>query len=157
MTEIKRRGFLAGTAAVAGACACGAGACKMITGVGDTPAIPAGAYMVQDNKVQVALDKTPELAKVGGSVKIEDENLPTPIIIARTGDREYAAVSMKCTHGDRDLEYVHSDKKFRCVSFGHSEFNEDGELLKGPAEKPVEGYRTSLGLLSRDKLTIHLG
>lgn len=155
MAGMDRRKFVAGSAAALG-CACGGSGCKMITGVGDTPEIAAGAYMIEGGKVRITLDQVAELSRVGGSIKITDPKLKEPLIVVRSGDSDYRAASLKCTHGGREIEYRPQDGKFRCVSFGHSEFGLDGSLIKGPAEKPIRAYPASTGILKRNILTVTL-
>jgi hypothetical protein len=101
MVEMKRREFFTATAAmaVAGACACGLEGCATFTKVGDTPPIPAGAYIIERGRVRIALDQAPELAKDGGSVKIIDPGLPEPLIVAHAPDGTYVAASLLCPQG----------------------------------------------------------
>ena len=65
----------------------------------------------------------------------------------------YKAVPNKCTHGGMELEYKHSEKIIRCVSFGKSEFDLTGKVLKGPAPTPLTIYPVSV---KADKLFITL-
>jgi Rieske Fe-S protein len=158
MSRIKRRDFIAGgTAAAVGAgvCACGLG-CASITGVGDTPEIAAGAYIIEGGKLRIALDQAPELGKVGGSVKVTDENLPEPLIIARVADGEYVAASIKCAHRGVEVEYRHKDKNFKCASLGSSRYSLEGAKIKGPAKGPLKVYEVSLGFLDKNKLVVKL-
>ncbi|HUT54749.1 MAG TPA: Rieske 2Fe-2S domain-containing protein [bacterium] len=159
MRKMKRREFMAGsaaTAAVAGACACGLGGCATFTGVGKTPAIPAGSYMIERGKVKIVLDKAPELAKAGGSVKIDDPNLPEPLIVAHAPDGSYVAVGLKCTHRGVELEYQPKANIFRCASLGRSAFRPAGTRIKGPAKKPLKSCDARLALLDKNKLVIQL-
>lgn len=120
MKEMTRRGVVAALgAAGAGTCVCGLnGGCATFTKKGKTPAIAAEAYVIEDRTVKVALDKVPPLAAVGGSVKIIEPRLPTPIIIARKGETEYAAVSLLCPHRGVEVEYQYEQQRFRCASLG---------------------------------------
>ena len=158
MIDEERRRFVTGTGAVVvtAACGCSLVSCKMITGVGDTPAVRHPAYSVEANELVIFLDQISELSTVGGSVKVEDPKLPGPLIVARTGQREFVVASLKCTHYGRDLEYIAEEREFRCVSLGHSEFGLDGALKKGPAEKPLETYEIRAGSVDENKLTILL-
>jgi len=142
MKKMTRRGLVAALgAAGAGVCVCGMNeGCATFTKKGKTPAIDAAAYVIEGNTVTVALEKVPGLAAVGGSVKVIDSRLPTPIIIARKGEADYAVVSLLCPHRGVEVEYQHEQQRFRCASLGHSTFGEDGALKKGLARKGLTPF-----------------
>ena len=157
MAKISRRQFIVGAAvAGTGACVCGLGGCATFTKVGDTPAISSNAYRIEHKSMQIDLRNVPELAKVGGSVKIIDAKLPQSIIIARTGEAEYAAVSLLCPHRSVEVEYQHADRQFRCASLGHSTFGEDGCLRKGFADKSLTKFDAKLDPSDKTRLIITL-
>jgi Rieske Fe-S protein len=142
-------------AAGAGTCVCGlGGGCATFSKVGKTPAIAADAYAVDAKTVRIALEKVPELDKVGGSVKIIDARLPTPIILARTGEADYAAVSLLCPHRGVEVEYQHEQQRFRCASLGHSKFGADGALQKGLANKGLSRFEAKLDSADGKRLLI---
>ena len=144
--DASRRDFLKSsvvTAAVAGgagACVCGLSGCASST----TPKADQASIAVVDGKVLVDLAKVPALQSAGGSVQMSGEGLPGPIIVVRPKEDEYVALSMKCTHFGRPIDYDHASGKLRCISFGHSEFGLDGKVLKGPAKKPLTVYASAL-------------
>jgi len=158
MKKITRRGVIAALgAAGAGTCVCGAGGgCSTFSKVGDTPAIAAEAYTVEGKSLMVALDKTPSLAEVGGSVKIIDKRLPTPLIIGRTAEREYAVVSLRCPHRGVEVEYRHTESQFRCASLGHSRFGTDGKLKKGLTKQSLSSYSAALDAADSNRLVVTL-
>ncbi len=54
---------------------------------------------------------------------------------------KYKAFSDRCTHGGRELNYMHSDEILQCSSFGRSTFKlTNGQVIKGPAEGPLAIY-----------------
>lgn len=141
----------------AGTCVCGlGGGCATFTKVGNTPAIAAEAYAVEGKTLKVSLDKTPALVGVGGSVKIIDARLPTPLIIGRIGETEYAVVSLLCPHRGVEVEYKHADKQFRCASLGHSKFGTDGKLKKGLTKKSLSRYTATLDPADKNRLVVTL-
>ena len=158
MKKMTRRDMVAAIgAAGAGTCVCGlGGGCATFTKVGNTPAIAAEAYAVEGKTLKVSLDKTPALADVGGSVKIIDARLPTPLIIGRTGETEYAVVSLLCPHRGVEVEYKHADKQFRCASLGHSKFGTDGKLKKGLTKKSLSRYTATLDPADKNRLVVTL-
>jgi Rieske Fe-S protein len=55
--------------------------------------------------------------------------------------REYLAFSDKCDHGGRELNYLVDQSKLQCSSFGHSEYDLDGKVLKGPAKNALPVFK----------------
>lgn len=137
------------TAAVAG----GAGACmcSLAGCASKTPQINE-AYIKRNNG-QVVLDlaNIPELATVGGAARLSTGK--TSLIVIRTDEEHYAALSNKCTHFGRPVDYDAAAGKLVCSSFSHSAFDLDGTVLKGPAKKALACYETAL---ADGKLTITL-
>ena len=156
MNKMTRRSMVTAIgAAGAGTCVCGlGGGCATFSKVGKTPAIAADAYAVDAKTVRIALEKVPELDKVGGSVKIIDARLPTPIILARTGEADYAAVSLLCPHRGVEVEYQHEQQHFRCASLGHSKFGADGKLKKGLTRNSLSRYTAALDPAYKDRLEV---
>ena len=132
------------------------GGCATFSRVGQTSEIAADAYDIEGKTLRVMLDKTPALADVGGSVKIIDSRLPTPVIIGRTGEEAFAVVSLLCPHRGVEVEYKHADQRFRCASIGHSKFGTDGALKRGPSKKPLSRYAATLDPADRRMLVITL-
>lgn len=158
---MKRRDFIktsAGTGIVLCTCSLGLGlgSCAAITGNSSTPDAPAGSYSFEENKLILDLAKIPELKKSGYSVKIEDDekfSKTLKIIIAHTENGDYLAYENRCTHGGREIEYIGSEKKFQCISFGHSSFTLDGKVISGPADSPLNKYELEQ---KDEKLMIYL-
>lgn len=61
------------------------------------------------------------------------------IAVEKHEDGTYAALLMKCTHMDNQLDV--SSSGFSCSMHG-SLFDKDGQVKKGPAERPLKHYRT---------------
>lgn len=156
MKQTTRRAALTAIAAGgAGTCLCGLnGGCSTFTKKGKTPLIPAEAYTVEDGALIVMLDKVAELDSAGGSVKVIDNRLPSPIVIARTGETRYEAVSLLCPHRGAEVEYQHKGQRFRCASLGHSSFSTDGTRLKGPAKHDLTRYEVKRDPAGLTKLRI---
>lgn len=115
-----------------------------------TVQIDAGAYFVRDNAITIMLDKVPELSRVGGSTAIVDDSEQVYLIIARTGENEYAVASSQCTHRERPLTYDHEARLLRCSS-GKAAFRLDGSIVKGPTDVPLRIY---LPHVEQGRLTI---
>lgn len=159
MSKISRRAFIAGvavTVAGAGACVYGLSGCATFTKVGNTPAIPADAYLFANKEIRIDLRKVPALGKVGGSVKIIDSKIPQSIIVARSGDTDFVVASLKCPHRGVEVEYKHEEKQFRCASIGHSTFGTDGACKKGFAKHPLVKFDAQLDPEDKNRLIITL-
>jgi hypothetical protein len=159
MNKVTRRDWVGlATTAGAGACLCGCGGgCATFSKVGTTPAIAVDTYSIEGKTLNVLLDKTPALTRVGGAVKIIDARLPMPLLVARTGDATYAVVSLLCPHRHVEVEYQHQDKLFRCASLGHSKFGLDGKLIKSMTTKEsISHYSAALDPADKNRLVVTL-
>ena len=147
--KISRKAFLVGGAtavatAAAGACLCTKTGWATITGMGATPSIAPDAYSIgADKSIRIFLDKVPELAQVGGAVKIVDANINDSLIVVREAEDVYVAASIKCTHRGVEVEYRAEEKCFQCASLGGSRFKTNGEKVCGFAKGPLKTYPIS--------------
>jgi cytochrome b6-f complex iron-sulfur subunit len=65
------------------------------------------------------------------------------IIIARTLNNEYIAVSSVCTHASVTIEYQGANNRFFCSGHG-STFTNAGAVSNGPAAQALKQYKTTL-------------
>jgi nitrite reductase/ring-hydroxylating ferredoxin subunit len=72
------------------------------------------------------------------------------IAVERKRDNLYTALLLKCTHQENQL--VPAGNGFHCSLHG-SQFDKDGNVQKGPAERPLENYRT---YVEEDNLIIEI-
>jgi Rieske Fe-S protein len=144
----KRREFLkAGGAAIA--CTCLGGlclnSCSPFSSISNTAIAPSDSFRIENGQIVLDLEKTADLTEIGGSAKMEflhpGDGTPSKIILVHPEDASYLAFANNCTHKGKELEYNHSSKKLKCVS-GHSEFDMNGNVLKGNAEKSLKCYAT---------------
>ena len=146
MKKISRKAFIVGgaTAAVAGACLCTKTGWATISGVGDTPNIAPDAYDLGENEsIRIRLDRVPDLAFDGGSIKILDSNIDDSLIVVRITEDVYVASSIKCTHRGVEVEYRADDKCFKCASIGGSTFKTSGDKVRGFAKSSLKTYPIS--------------
>lgn len=141
---MKRRKFIKTSGTVI-ACTCAVGslnACKAISGVSKTPLAAENSYTFSDGTLTIDLSKNPNLLKAGSSIKLEFEAKKElqKILIAKTKENDYQVFTNKCTHGQREIEYMHNENKFQCVSFGHSQYDSKGSVIKGPAPKALKKH-----------------
>ncbi len=65
------------------------------------------------------------------------------IIIARTLNNEFIAVSSVCTHANVTIEYQGTNNRFYCSGHG-STFTNAGAVSNGPAAQALKQYKTAL-------------
>ncbi len=146
--KTSRRDFLK-TAGILTVCACtgvaGFNSCSMIKGVSKTTPIPSEAITRNGNLLTIDLQQSAFLQITGraGKLNLRDED-QTKIIVVHHHPGEYKAFSDRCTHGGRELNYLHEKEQLQCSSFGHSAFKlTNGHVIKGPAEGPLAIYPLS--------------
>lgn len=88
-------------------------------------------------------DQTP-LSKVGGSQVVETKS--GKIVIARTGETSFVALSAKCTHSGGTVAYDQKAGQFKCPRHG-STFSPDGANTGGPAKSPLKAYKSQSALV----------
>ncbi len=144
--QTNRRDFIKAFG-IATVCACtgigGISGCSMIKGVSKTAIIPEDTYLFQANILILDHDKIECLSDVGGSGKLSytsnDDEIK--IIVVHYEPGKYKAFSDRCTHGGRELNYMHSEEILQCSSFGRSTYKlTNGHVIKGPAEGPLAIY-----------------
>ncbi len=69
--------------------------------------------------------------------------LEKPAVLLRLPNGNYEALSAKCTHLGCTVAFKEAKEMFYCNCHG-SEFNIDGEVIKGPAVLPLAQYIVSI-------------
>ncbi|GEM_PF-5541363 len=106
----------------------------------ELPALPGSSVQLKAQTLSIDLRLVPELRKTGGAVKYADEARKLKLIVAQTGKDTFHAWSGVCTHGGVQLSYSHRHQTALCTSVGHSEFDQQGNVVRGPAPKPLKVY-----------------
>jgi hypothetical protein len=106
MKKISRKTFLVGgaaaAAAAAGACLCTKTGRATISGVSATPEISPGAYDIgEDKSIRICLDKVPQLALVGGFVKILNSTIDDSFINCCSENRRHLRGCVYQMHAPR--------------------------------------------------------
>ncbi len=65
------------------------------------------------------------------------------IIIAKTVNGQYLAVSQMCTHQGATVVYQGNNNQFYCSAHG-SLFNSNGSVANGPAASPLQQYNVAV-------------
>jgi cytochrome b6-f complex iron-sulfur subunit len=81
---------------------------------------------------------TGALATNGGSLKTANG-----IVVARTNDGSFIAVSASCTHQGTSVNFVANNSSFNCPNHG-ANFNSAGVVTNGPASSNLTQYKTAL-------------
>jgi Rieske Fe-S protein len=100
-----------------------------------TRVVPSGGT------VRLPILAYPQLAHPGGYLKIQPGSTASPIYVLALRDGGYAAVSPICTHRGCtvNIEGAH----LVCPCHG-STFDRAGQVLRGPAERPLRRFPTAL-------------
>ncbi|HKJ42749.1 MAG TPA: Rieske (2Fe-2S) protein [Sunxiuqinia sp.] len=83
--------------------------------------------------IDLSQSKYSNLGTVGGYVYYQN------LIIIRTGDSQYVALSKICTHQGCTVGYSSSIKEIACPCHG-ARYSLDGTVLRGPAQRPLTKY-----------------
>ncbi|MDV2988881.1 MAG: Rieske (2Fe-2S) protein [Dehalogenimonas sp.] len=126
------------------------GLIQAILGICETQPLNNEVWQVKEKKALIDLEKASAL-KGNSAVYLKGKGLAKPILVIHTGD-EYRAYTNRCKHMGRKIDLVPGENKLRCCSLGHSEYDLDGKILKGPAKESINKYkvRTKDGLLIID-------
>jgi nitrite reductase/ring-hydroxylating ferredoxin subunit len=99
----------------------------------------AGCWTYADGKLEVILDKAPELSRKGGAVRLEGPSLPKRVLVVHGQDGRFHALPNRCTHiGHRRIDPVPGEEKIRCCSVGKSTFEYSGKRISGSAKESLQ-------------------
>jgi cytochrome b6-f complex iron-sulfur subunit len=82
-----------------------------------------------------------DLGTVGGAMLIESAR--DTIMVIRASDTEVLALSAVCTHAGCTMDYNAAQRVLDCGCHG-SQFSTTGTVLRGPANRAVRVYTTTL-------------
>ena len=116
------------------------------------PADP-GCWEYNDGRVLIDLDRAGELAKAGGSIRLEGRNLPQRILVIKDDNGRFGAYHNCCGHGGRRLDLLPGSGAIQCCSLGKTTHDLDGKVLSGPSEKDMVRFSVSV---ENNRLTVNL-
>lgn len=93
---------------------------------------------VEQNNGEIIIEKS-KLKNTGDNLILNIKNFHSKIILIKSGDNAFKALSLMCSH--KGCELVAYKNFFECPCHG-SEFSIDGEVLKGPASKSLVRFKT---------------
>lgn len=153
---ISRRTFLHSSAMLAGgSCICRS-AFAETRGKSNccyTPKLEPDSYSVQGNKVYIQLEKALIIREPGYAAELDLPNQSVQMILVHKAKEEYYALSKFCTHANRNVGYIPEREVLQCTNFSHATFDLQGNVLKGPAKKPLKSYAVRQ---SKNQLVISL-
>lgn len=151
---IQRRAFLKKTGATI-ACTYLAGCTALEAAETNQATYAVEGVQSDDTKLVIDLSKHPNLKEVGGSETFQTGTMiffKKKVIVLHPDETSYKAFLNKCTHMGGQVAYMHKDGFMQCASHG-SRFDTQGQVVKGPAKKPLTELKTSL---DKDMLTVYL-
>ncbi|MBM4166898.1 MAG: ubiquinol-cytochrome c reductase iron-sulfur subunit [Ignavibacteria bacterium] len=92
-----------------------------------------------DKKISLDISRFPELNEIGNAIEFDVENIAQEIIVTKKSETEYLALSPVCSHLGCTVRKENSF--FHCGCHG-STFSLDGNVMRGPAERPLTSFRT---------------
>ena len=145
----RRSFFSAAGGGFAWACAGSiAGGCSMVTGTSDVKLAPGESYALEEGRLVLTLARVSALDKPGGAIKLvvaaRPGADPVKVLVVRPDEETLIAFEDRCTHGKRELNYRHQERRLECSSFGHSRFDLRGKVLKGPAGAPLAVFPSAV-------------
>lgn len=121
-----------------GACAVAGAAALPLAGCASLATVHVAS---DDGIIRLAIRNHPALARPGGHLKLATDGLVRPIYVLAQNDGSYLALSSECTHLRCTVEV--DGARIVCPCHGSS-FDRAGQVVAGPAERPLERYPARL-------------
>lgn len=93
---------------------------------------------ISQQEVTIDLARNETLAASGGWMLIREAQL-----LVVNLDGQFNALTSVCTHSQCDRNWTFGDQVFTCNCHG-SQFDASGQVINGPATRPLRGYPVSL-------------
>ena len=116
---------------------CQAAACVAVTAARQNAALPIVRGQVDGDRVTVRVGST-ALADVGGRARVA--STAGAFLVSRTSEREFIALTGTCSHESCQITDADADA-YLCPCH-ESKFDAKGEVVRGPAELPLQEYAT---------------
>ncbi|MCY1031842.1 Rieske 2Fe-2S domain-containing protein [Corallococcus sp. BB11-1] len=112
-----------------------AGASPAVCGDAGPPGTPGEGW------VEVPLSEHPALREPGGHGHVRVPSALLDVVVVHSADGCYRAVWRTCTHGDCAVDWDGALGVVECPCHG-SRFGLDGQVVRGPASRPLAAFRT---------------
>lgn len=111
---------------------------KRIFGISETqPPQDEDCWKQVGGRIEIDLQRTPELSQLGGAIRLEGRDLPERVLVLRGNDGKFHAFKNKCSHFGRRIDPVPGKQEIRCCSVGQSTFDYSGKAISGSANNPL--------------------
>ena len=111
------------------------------------------AWSYKGGRIEIDMDRMPELGEPFGAVRIEAKSLPERILVFHGADQQFHAVYNRCAHMGRRLDPVPDTSRIQCCSVSESTYDYSGGVMAGPAK---EGIKTLPVIQSANRLYINV-
>ena len=118
-----------------------------------TPPTNADGWNLSGGKIEIQLDRIPELANKGGAIRLEGKGTPEKVLVIHGQNGNFHAFKNRCTHAGRRIDPFGANEQIRCCSISKSTFDYTGKLLSGPAKGSLTSFRVER---EDGKLTVYL-
>jgi nitrite reductase/ring-hydroxylating ferredoxin subunit len=105
------------------------------------PPSRADSWSFTSGRLELDLDRTPELSQPGGALRLEGSGLPARVLVVRGLDGGFHAFHNKCPHGGRRIDPLADRPVVECCSVGRSTFDYQGGLISGSAKKDLKAFQ----------------
>ncbi|OQY42500.1 MAG: (2Fe-2S)-binding protein [Desulfobacteraceae bacterium 4572_87] len=115
---------------------------KMLFGICRTaPPTEEDCWRFANGKIEIDLDRAPELKNQGGAIRLEGNGSPERVLVIHGRDGQFHAYKNRCTHVGRRIDPYSEDKLLRCCSISKSTFDYEGNVISGSAKKPLTPFK----------------
>ncbi|MQA91788.1 MAG: Rieske 2Fe-2S domain-containing protein [Gemmatimonas sp.] len=94
-----------------------------------------------DGILRLPLQEVPQLVRPGGYLRVQPEGNANPVYVVAVEEGEYVALSPICTHLGCTVDI--ESNRLVCPCHG-STYDRTGEVLRGPAERALTRYPTTV-------------
>ena len=109
-----------------------------------TPDVEPESVTFGPGGLTIDLLKAPSLREVGNAAYVVNKDKSLDLIVVHAEADRYCVLSRLCTHGGQVVSFNRERGMLQCNNFNHSIFELNGNVWKGPAEKPLKSYSVVL-------------
>lgn len=127
---------------------------KRILGICETPPPQdGGCWKYVGDRIEIDLQRTPELSQAGQAIRLEGPGLPERLLVLRGYDGKFHAFRNRCSHFGRRLDPVPGKQEVCCCSLGQSTYDYSGNVKSGAAKGALQVFPLRV---DEDRLVIEL-
>jgi len=109
----------------------------------EIPLAPQGSVRRESGQVLLSLSAAEALHPVGGAIRcaLGGEDTEIVLVVVHSAPEAYRVFADRCTHNGKALEVLPDSQVLQCRS-RKARFDLEGQVLRGPAERPLLAYPT---------------